>query len=96
MLIEPDMIPIKIYDVVYNAKRINMSDESFFSDIENCPSNKINSIVYAIKSGTFGFIVITPSQKIEMNGKIYHMDSAYDVDAFIQTFNTLAALEDLK
>ena len=23
------MIPIKIYDVVYNAKRINMSDESF-------------------------------------------------------------------
>lgn len=90
------MIPIKIYDIVYNAKSINMSDESFFSDIENCPSNKINSIVYATKRGTFGFIVITPSQKIEMNGKVYHMDSAYDVDAFIQTFNTLAALEDLK
>lgn len=53
------MIPIKIYDVVYNAKRINMSDESFFNDI--CPSNKINSIVYATKRGTFGFIIIHPS-----------------------------------
>ena len=89
-----DMIPIKINDVVYNAKRINMSDESFFNDI--CPSNKINSIVYATKRGTFGFIIIHPSQKIEMNGKIYHMNSAYDVDAFIETFNTLSALEDLK
>ena len=31
-----------------------------------------------------------------MNGKTYYMNSAYDVDAFIQTFNTLVALEDLK
>lgn len=90
------MIPIKIYDIVYNAKSINMSDKSFFSDIENCPSNKINSIDYVNKDGTIGFILTHPSQKIEMNGKIYHMDSAYDVDAFIQTFNTLVALEDLK
>lgn len=90
------MIPIKIYDIVYNAKSINMSDKSFFFDIENCPSNKINSIDYVNKDGTIGFILTHPSQKIEMNGKIYHMDSAYDVDAFIQTFNTLAALEDLK
>ena len=90
------MIPVKIYDTVYNATHINMADESFFNDIENCPSNKINSIVYATKRGTLGFIIIHPSQKIEMNGKIYHMDSAYDVDAFIQTFNTLIALEDLK
>ena len=90
------MIPIKIYDIVYNAKSINMSDESLLFDTENCPSDKINSIVYATKRGTFGFIVITPNQTIEMDGKNYHMDSAYDVDAFIQTFNTLAALEDLK
>lgn len=96
MLIGPDMIPIKIYDVVYNAKCINMSDESFVFDTENCPSDKINSIDYVNVDGTIGFILTHPSQNIEMNGKIYHMNSAYDVDAFIQTFNTLLALEDLK
>lgn len=90
------MIPIKIYDVVYNAKHINMSDKSFVYDTKNYSSNKINSIVYVNENGTIGFILTYPSQKIEMNGKIYHMDSAYDVDAFIQTFNTLLALEDLK
>lgn len=90
------MIPIKIYDIVYNAKRINMSDESFLYDTENCPSDKINSIDYVNENGSISFILIHPSQKIEMNGKVYHMNSAYDVDAFIQTFNTLLALEDLK
>ena len=90
------MIPIKVYDKVHNAIRINMTDESFLYDIENCPSNKINSIDYVNKDGTIGFILTHPSQKIEMYGKIYHMNSVYDVDAFIQTFNTLVALEDLK
>lgn len=90
------MIPIKVYDIVHNAIRINMSDESFLYNIENCPSDKINSIDYVNENGTIGFILVHPNQTIEMNGKNYHMDSAYDVDAFIQTFNTLAALEDLK
>ena len=90
------MIPIKVYDKVHNAIRINMTDESFLYDIENCPSNKINSIDYVNEDGTIGFILTHPNQKIEMNGKTYHMNSAYDVDAFIQTFNTLVALEDLK
>lgn len=90
------MIPIKIYGVVHNAIRINMSDESYVYDIDSYPSDKINSIDYVNENGTIGFILTHPSQKIEMNGKVYHMDSAYDVDAFIQTFDTLAALEDLK
>lgn len=90
------MIPIKVYDKVHNAIRINMSDESYVYDTENCPSDKINSIDYVNEDGTIGFILTHPSQKIEMNGKVYHMNSAYDVDAFIQTFNTLVALEDLK
>ena len=90
------MIPIKVYDILHNAIRINMSDERFWYDIETCPSNKINSIDYVNEDGTIGFILTHPNQKIEMNGKTYHMDSAYDVDAFIQTFNTLTALEDLK
>lgn len=90
------MIPIKVYDIVHNAIRINMSDERFLYGIENCPSNKINSIDYVNEDGTIGFILTHPNQKIEMNGKTYHMNSAYDVDAFIQTFNTLVALEDLK
>lgn len=90
------MIPIKVYDIVHNATRINMSDESFLYNIENCPSDKINSIDYVNEDGTVGFILTHPNQKIEMNGKVYHMNSAYDVDAFIQTFNTLVALEDLK
>ena len=90
------MIPIKVYDIVHNAIRINMSDERFWYDIETCPSNKINSIDYVNEDGTIGFILTHPNQKIEMNGKIYHMNSVYDVEAFIQTFNTLVALEDLK
>lgn len=90
------MIPIKVYDIVHNAIRINMSDESFLYNIENCPSDKINSIDYVNEDGTMGFILTHPNQKIEMNGKTYHMNSAYDVEAFIQTFNTLIALEDLK
>lgn len=90
------MIPIKVYGIVHNAIRINMSDESFVFDTENCPSDKINSIDYVNEDGTIGFILTHPSQTIEMNGKVYHMNSAYDVDAFIQTFNTLVALEDLK
>jgi hypothetical protein len=73
-----------------------MSDESFVYDTKNWPSDKINSIDYVNEDGTIGFILTHPSQRIEMNGKVYHMDSAYDVDAFIQTFNTLLALEDLK
>ena len=89
-----DMIPIKVYDIVHNAIRINMSD--YVYDIENCPSDKINSIDCVNEDGTIGFILTHPSQKIEMNGKIYYMNSAYDVDAFIETFNTLLALEDLK
>lgn len=52
-----DMIPIKIYDIVHNAIRINMSDESFLYDIENCPSNKINSIDYVNEDGSIGFIL---------------------------------------
>ena len=90
------MIPIKVYDILHNAIRINMSDERFSYDIENCPSNKINSIDYVNEDGTIGFILTHPNQRIEMNGKTYYMNSAYDVDAFIQTFNTLVALEDLK
>lgn len=90
------MIPIKVYDIVHNAIRINMSDERFLYGIENCLSNKINSIDYVNEDGTMGFILTHPNQKIEMNGKTYHMNSAYDVEAFIQTFNTLVALEDLK
>jgi hypothetical protein len=90
------MIPIKVYDVVHNAIRINMTDERFFYGIEDCPSNKINSIDYVNEDGTIGFLLTHPNQRIEMNGKTYHMNSAYDVDAFIQTFNTLIALEDLK
>lgn len=90
------MIPIKVYGIEHNAIRINMTDERFLYNIVNCPSDKINSIDYVNEDGSIGFILTHPNQKIEMNGKTYHMDSAYDVDAFIQTFNTLVALEDLK
>lgn len=71
------MIPIKIYDVVYNAKHINMSDKSFVYDTKNYSSNKINPIVYVNENGTIGFILTYPSQKIEMNGtKMRAFDAA--------------------
>lgn len=90
------MIPIRLYDnCIYNAVKISMSTW-YNPAADSIPSTKINSIMYEDEEGAVNFILVHPSLKIWMDGRTYSMDSAYDVDAFIETFNTLSALEDLK
>lgn len=90
------MIPIRIYDdCIYNAVEIIMSTW-YDPAIDSTPSSKISMIIYEGEEGTRKFVLVHPSMKIWMDGMTYSMDSAYDVDAFIETFNTLSALEDLK
>ena len=90
------MIPIRLYgSCIYNAVEINISTW-YDPAVDSTPSSKINSIIYEDEEGAENFVLVHPSMKIWMDGKTYSMDSAYDVDAFIETFNTLSALEELR
>lgn len=95
------MIRIRTYGKDYTVVGIALAD-NFLPGIEP-PSSKIEAIKYIVERKKRGYeyeetgwLIPQPRMKIEMSDKIYSMDSAYDVDAFIATFNTLDALEALK